>query len=275
VINKDRSIGANYSTISGSCQRILGTVFVVAEIRKLFSKKRDEINVPRLSGSGFSQIEINMLAKVSTSALCGIRAVPVVVEVYVGRSGEKWKFDIIGLGDSAIREATDRVQTAIKSSGFWLPKQVLVNLAPAELRKEGSSFDLPVAVGILLASGQLKLKQNNQTTFIGELSLNGELKSIRGIAAIAIQAIEAGTKRLIVPLDNLPEASLFEDIEVLGARSLQELAQYLVGNTELTAYHKKACHRSIEPQSQISEVIGQEQAKRAATIAAAGGHNLL
>lgn len=216
-----------------------------------------------------------MLARLKTCTIYGIEAVPVEVEVQV-RSGIP-QFTIIGLADNAVRESRDRVSSAIRHSGFDLPDKILVNLAPAELRKEGSAFDLAIALGILAASEQIKCSTLSDFTFHAELSLFGELKSIRGVVALTIAAMQSGTKNVIVPRSNLREAQLISGVEVWGAASLKQVVNALQRGESLLADKNEASRRSYSASSakKLSQVYGQQQAKRALQIAAAGGHNLL
>ncbi len=216
-----------------------------------------------------------MLARLKTCAIYGIEALPVEVEVQV-RAGIP-NFTLIGLADSAVRESRDRVSSAIRHSGFELPDKILVNLAPAELRKEGSAFDLAIALGILAASEQLDPQKLSKLTFHGELSLSGELKSIRGVVALAIAALRCGAETMVVPLNNLAEASLISGMKVWGLGSLGEVVSVLEKGEP--ANEAKGCglqsKQATSEKRQISDVYGQSQAKRALQIAAAGGHNLL
>lgn len=215
--------------------------------------------------NGFSQL--------LSGALTGYSALPVEVEVKV-KSGTA-KFTIIGLVDGAVREAKDRVESAIKQSGFKLPDQILVNLAPAEVRKEGSSFDLSIALGILIASGQLKPKTLRPISIFGELSLDGRVKPVRGLVAQTIQAFKGGVAEVIVPRENLSESSLISEVASIGVGSLAEAATYLSGGYVPEGSIIPKATRGNFNEKRLSEVKGQLSAKRALIVAAAGGHNLL
>lgn len=217
-----------------------------------------------------------MLAKVQTCALVGVDALPVQVEVRAG-SAQKEKFTVIGLGDIAVREARDRVGSSLKHAGHFLPDVVLVNLAPAEVRKEGSSFDLPIAIAILVASGQLGSGALDKVSLHGELSLDGSVRPVRGMVALAIEALRHGARLLVVPAANAAEARLIQGLEIVPVSSLSEVVAFLKGEwqpDDQGSMELPAASRP-PPHGALSDVWGQERAKRAMLIAAAGGHNLL
>lgn len=218
-----------------------------------------------------------MLARVLSSAVVGLDAVPIEVEVDIASQGLP-NFFIVGLPDKAVDEAKERVRSAIKNSGADFPaKRITVNLAPADLPKEGASYDLPIALGILLASGQIDADIKN-AIFSGELSLDGRIRSINGVLPQSIMAKGQNLKQFYLPADNAKEAGIVQGIEIYPVDSLRELFHHLSG-TALIKKQKsvKISVRSMEGtfDSDMKDIRGQSQAKRALEIAAAGGHNLL
>ncbi len=201
------------------------------------------------------------------------------VEVEVDLSLGLMNFFIVGLPDIAIKESRQRIQTALKNSGIKLPeRKITVNLAPADLKKEGTLFDLPIAIGILQAAQLLHVPADflEETLFMGELSLDGSIKPIKGALAIAYDAVKLKKKRIIVPRKNAQEAALIKDIDVIGVSHLVELIAYLRGEKPLhpTPY-MQISENETAFDIDFAQVRGQEQAKRALTIAAAGRHNIL
>ncbi len=204
-----------------------------------------------------------------------------LVKVEVDLSFGLLQFFIVGLPDVAIKESRQRITSALKNSGVNLPeRKITVNLAPADLKKEGTLFDLPIAVGILQAAGIIEINKQflEDTLFLGELSLDGTISFIKGALPIAYDAKELGKKRIILPRENAPEAALIEGIEVIGVNSLVELTAYLRGELPiaptlctLSSYLSKSAESYID----FDQVKGQLQAKRALQIAAAGRHNIL
>jgi magnesium chelatase family protein len=213
-----------------------------------------------------------VIACAISCATRGLAGVPVTVEADIanGLPG----FAIVGLTDRAIQEARERVKPAIRNAGYKFPqRRVTVNLAPAELPKEGTGFDLGIAIAILRAEdSSLRL---DGLAFLGELALDASLRPVTGVLPMARCLAASGVRRLIVPVENAPEAALAEGLQVLGAASLQACVEYLRGEGTLVPGVRDASLPSSEPEPDLAAVRGQAQAKRALEIAAAGGHNLL
>jgi len=220
-----------------------------------------------------------MHAKVYAATPIGIEAHEVVVEVDL--SFGMLQFFIVGLPDRAITESRQRIQTALKNSGIRLPeRKITVNLAPADLKKEGTLFDLPIALGIMQASKLIELSKSflEETLFLGELSLDGSIRGIKGALAIAFDAKKLGKRRIILSKDNAAEAALIADIEVIGVENLVQLVAFIRGEISLepTRMEFGALHETMfDSTVDFGEVKGQTQAKRALQIAAAGRHNIL
>ena len=212
------------------------------------------------------------LAVVYTRAAIGIQAPLVCIEVHI--SNGLPALSMVGLPETAVKEARDRVRSAIINCGFTFPaKRITVNLAPADLPKEGGRFDLPIAVAILAASGQIPVEKLHHYEFLGELALSGILRGVPAVTPAAMAAQDAG-RQMIISTDNQQDAGLLQHSENLMARNLQEVCTFLLGGKPLNV--AKAQHGDNETvEGELQDIIGQQQAKRALEIAAAGGHNLL
>jgi magnesium chelatase family protein len=218
-----------------------------------------------------------MLVKTFGGAVFGVNALTITIEVSIGAGN---KYHIVGLPDNAIKESLRRIESALQSSGLRMPRQkIVINMAPADIRKEGSAYDLPIAIAILAASSQIEAADIGEFFIMGELSLDGGLQPVKGALPISIQARAAGFKGFILPRDNSREAAIVSDIQVYGMQNLTEVVAFFNGAKKpepvIVNTRDEFLNKVNSYEQDFSDVKGQQNIKRALEIAAAGGHNLI
>ena len=218
-----------------------------------------------------------MLVKVFAAAVQGISATQITIEVNCSNG---IKFLVVGLPDASVKESQERMISALRFNGYKFPrKQIIINMSPADIRKEGSAYDLPLAIGVLAASEGLKIDKLEDYIMMGELSLDGTILPVKGVLPIAILAKENGFKGFILPEENAKEAAVVEGLEVLGVNNIKQVVEFFNNNVSITPTYVDIDKEFLNYQStfdfDFSDVKGQENVKRALEVAAAGGHNIV